>query len=347
EAELPNLSSSPGIPNPSSSSLLREQVKTTNTNADDDDGDFISSNKSTISRTHWKDTSSSSLQSLESAGSNRGDTKMMDEVNNPGYNRQHTPPHQIYSTSENQNLLTIKEIKNFAIHGINQGGLNGKIYTMYYDADLQHHFVFETCQYRIGTTWGNIPESLSDTRNDLRNKLLLSFIPSGETYSFSKHYEVHWVHRFADKLSLFFEAPRNPLLDKNSEGWLNCHIFAPLIGDYIIFRVDDVEYFSAETYVDEDPQNSKPISYKHKLFREMKDQLDRLLKKLEFTKESIRGPNGKIYAMYYNIDLEYYFVYEMCRYRIGTTWSSVPDSLMTLKKILCLKQYYKQFLKII
>ncbi|UZO02978.1 uncharacterized protein OCT59_023391 [Rhizophagus irregularis] len=25
------------------------------------------------------------------------------------------------------------------------------------------------------------------------------------------------IHRFADKLSLFFEAPRNPLLDKNSE----------------------------------------------------------------------------------------------------------------------------------
>lgn len=56
----------------------------------------------------------------------------------------------------------------------------------------------------------------------------------------------------------------------------------------IISRVDDVEYFSAETYVDEDPQNSKPTSYKHKLFREMKDQLDRLLKKLEFTKESIK-----------------------------------------------------------
>src|SRR5438034_11800207 len=47
-------SSSQGVP-----------VKTTNTNADDDDGDFISSNKSTISRSHWKDTSSSSLQSLE------------------------------------------------------------------------------------------------------------------------------------------------------------------------------------------------------------------------------------------------------------------------------------------
>ncbi|RHZ88724.1 hypothetical protein Glove_21g188 [Diversispora epigaea] len=77
----------------------------------------------------------------------------------------------------------------------------------------------------------------------------LPFVPSGETYSFSKHYELHWVHRFADKLSqifylilisinricivyvkihfqqivslsrsLFFEAPRNPFLNKNSEG---------------------------------------------------------------------------------------------------------------------------------
>ncbi len=56
----------------------------------------------------------------------------------------------------------------------------------------------------------------------------------------------------------------------------------------IIFRVDDVEYFSAETFVDEDSQISKPISYKQKLFREMKDQLDRLLKKLEFTNESVK-----------------------------------------------------------
>ena len=56
----------------------------------------------------------------------------------------------------------------------------------------------------------------------------------------------------------------------------------------IIFRIDSIEYFGAETYTDEDPQNSKPISYKQKLFREMKDQLDRLLKKLKFTKESIK-----------------------------------------------------------
>jgi len=111
-----------------------------------------------------------------------------------------------------------------------------------------------------------------------------------------------------------------------------------------------MEYFGSETYVDEDPQNSKPISYKQKLFREMKDQLDRLLKKLKFTRETIKGIkniaihginqgglNGKIYAMYYDHDLQYYFVFETCRYRIGTTWGSIPDSLASLKDILCLK----------
>lgn len=56
----------------------------------------------------------------------------------------------------------------------------------------------------------------------------------------------------------------------------------------IIFRIDDMEYFGAETFTDEDPHNSKPISYKYKLFREMKDQLDRLLKKLKFTEETIK-----------------------------------------------------------
>ena len=41
--------------------------------------------------------------------------------------------------------------------------------------------------------------------------------------------------------------------------------------------------------------------------------------------------------MYYDVDLQYYFAYETCRYRIGTTWGSIPDSLATLKDILCLK----------
>lgn len=190
---------------------------------------------------------------------------------------------------------------------------------------------------------------------------------------------------------MFFEAPRNPLLDKNSEGWLNCHVLTPLIDDCfltceeiqihrgeeislasterknllrdesekkksghkidILFRINDVEYFGSDSYVDEDPQNSNPISYKHKISREMKVHLDRLLKKLKFTRETIKwiknivvhginqeGLNGKIYAMYYDNDLQYYFVFETCRYRIGTTWGSIPESLISLKDILCLKK---------
>src|SRR3954452_9808975 len=52
------------------------------------------------------------------------------------------------------------------------------------------------------------------------------------------------------------------------------------------FRIDDMEYFGVETFTMN--HNSKPISYKHKLYREMKNQLDRLLKKLKFTNETIK-----------------------------------------------------------
>ncbi|GBC20318.2 hypothetical protein GLOIN_2v1580400 [Rhizophagus irregularis DAOM 181602=DAOM 197198] len=100
------------------------------------------------------------------------------------------------------------------------------------------------------------------------------------TYSFSKHYEIHWVHRFADKLSLFFEAPRNPLLDKNSEVHRGEEMSLASIERKnmtredtekkrsghkidILFRIDNMEYFGSETYTDEDPDNSKPINYKH------------------------------------------------------------------------------------
>ncbi|EXX55081.1 hypothetical protein RirG_228670 [Rhizophagus irregularis DAOM 197198w] len=31
----------------------------------------------------------------------------------------------------------------------------------------------------------------------------------------------------------------------------------------ILFRIDNMEYFGSETYTDEDPDNSKPINYKH------------------------------------------------------------------------------------
>ncbi|CAI2187612.1 13237_t:CDS:10 [Funneliformis geosporum] len=274
----------------------KHNVNTTNTNADDDDGDFISSNKSTISRSHWKDTSSSNLQSLESAGSSIGDTKMMDEVNNPGYNRPHTPPHQIYSTSENQNLLT--QLRN----------------------EKQR------------------AKSTIDTRNDLRNKLLLPFIPSGETYSFSKHYEVHWVHRFADKLSLFFEAPRNPLLDKNSEGWLNCHIFAPLI--------DDCFLICEEIHVHRCEEMSLASIMRKNLTREESEKKSSghkidIIFRVDDRNEGSAGPTSKKVGIYKRIDQrgkKYLRTWNVAwRYRIGTTWSSVPDSLMTLKKILCLK----------
>ncbi|CAB4404473.1 unnamed protein product [Rhizophagus irregularis] len=189
----------------------------------------------------------------------------------------------------------------------------------------------------------------SDTRDKFRRKPQLPFIPPEEPYSFNKHYEKNWVHCFANKLLSFFEVPRNPLLDNNSEE-VQIHrgeemSFASIERKNlsreeserkqyghkidILFRIDDTEYFGSETYVDEDPQNSKPISYKQKLFREMKDQLDRLLKKLNFTRETVReiknitihginqgGLNGKIYAMYYDIDLQYYFAFETCRCRI-------------------------------
>ncbi|CAG8597717.1 5052_t:CDS:2, partial [Paraglomus occultum] len=95
-----------------------------------------------------------------------------------------------------------------------------------------------------------------------------------------------------------------------------------------------------------------------RMFREMKDQLDRLLKRLKFTEETImrvrrivihgishgaeiglqsKGLNGTIYAMYYDVNLKHYFVFELCQYRIGTTFRSVPESLGVLKDVLRLK----------
>ncbi|CAG8627688.1 7913_t:CDS:2, partial [Paraglomus occultum] len=253
--------------------------------------------------------------------------------------------------------------------------------------DTTNKLLMDRLQIKRDYTWNPVTNEAtkyidelidnSDTRYKFRSKLQLPFVSPDETYSFSKHYEIHWVHRFADKLSLFFEAPRNPLLDKNSEGWLNCHVLTPLIDDCFltceeiqIHRGEEISLASterknllrddSETYVDEDPQNSKPISYKHKILREMKDQLDRLLKRLKFTRETIKwiknivvhginqgGLNGKIYAMYYDNDLQYYFVFETCRYRIGTTWGSIPESLMSLKDILRLKEDINNALDIV
>ena len=60
-----------------------------------------------------------------------------------------------------------------------------------------------------------------------------------------------------------------------------------------------MEYFGAETFTDEDPHNSKPISYKYKLFREMNDQLDRLLKKFEIHERN--DQDGEKYCSAWNI----------------------------------------------
>ncbi|RIA79847.1 hypothetical protein C1645_745654 [Glomus cerebriforme] len=158
-------------------SVAYKKVKT-NMNADDDDGDFISSNKNTSLRSHWKYTSSPSLQSLESASSSIVDTKMMDKVNNPEYNKSHTPPYQIYSISENQNLI------------IRLRNEKQAILAMTYGMNFYFHSFY-----------------------------LVKLIPLVN------------IMRHIGYISLLTNSPWNPLLDKNSEGWLNCHIFAPLIND--------------------------------------------------------------------------------------------------------------------
>ncbi|CAG8461569.1 18029_t:CDS:10 [Acaulospora morrowiae] len=400
--------------------------KTKSSSRDVEDDDFISNNRaegSTRSKATSSLSGSLSLEmpiETESTGSSRGATEMtcdMNDVNSSGWDIPRTPPHQICSTSKNQDLLKRLRQEKQRVKSTYEPICSNII-------DTTNKPLMDRLKIERDYTWDPFTNEAtkyidelidnSDTRNKFRNKLQLPFVLPDETYSFSKLYEIHWVHRFADKLSLFFEAPRNPLLDKNSEGWLNCHVLTPLIDDCfltceeiqihrgeeislasterknllrdesekkksepkidILFRIDDVEYFGSETYVDEDPQNSKPISCKHKILREIKDQLDRFLKKLKFTRETIRwiknivvhginqggsygeilvliifhswlrpilyiqGFNGKIYAMYYDNDLQHYFVFETCRYRIGTTWGSIPESLMSLKDILCLKK---------
>ncbi|CAG8619192.1 7322_t:CDS:10 [Paraglomus brasilianum] len=342
--------------------LLHEQAKISR-----DVDPFINNNRAEGS-THSKATPSSlGSQSLEMPIGATEMTSDINNVNSSGCDIPRTPPHQIHSTSENQDLLKRLSQEKQRTKSTYEPICSNII-------DTTNRLLMDRLQIKRDYTWDPVTNEAtkyidelidnSDTRNKFRSKLQLPFVSPDETYSFSKHYEIHWVHRFADKLSLFFEAPRNPLLDKNSEGWLNCHVLAPLIDDCFltceeiqIHRGEKISLASterknllrddSETYVDED----QPISYKHKILREMKDQLDCLLKKLKFTRETIKqiknivvhginqgGLNGKIYAMYYDNDLQYYFVFETCRYRVGTTWGSIPESLMSLKDILRLKE---------
>ncbi|CAG8611788.1 11551_t:CDS:10 [Funneliformis caledonium] len=264
-----------------------------------------------------------------------------------GYDSPRTPPRQIQqSTSRNQDLIRrLGEAKSRVKSQIEP------ICSNIIDTTNKH--LMERLQLDHDYHW----ETIINDATKYIDELI-------ESVGFKDFYE----------LSLF-EAPRNPLLDKNSEGWINCHLLALLIDDCfltceeiqvhrceemslasimrknipreesekkksehkidIIFRIDDMEYFGAETFTDEDFHNSKPISYKHKLFREMKDQLDCLLKKLKFTKEMIKmvknivlhgishgGYNGTMYSMYYDVDIRYYYVFESCQYRIGTILKS-------------------------
>ncbi|CAG8596528.1 13363_t:CDS:2 [Acaulospora morrowiae] len=115
----------------------------------------------------------------------------------------------------------------------------------------------------------------SDTRNKFHSKLQLPFVPLDEPYSFDKHYEMNWMRCRWHLLNVRTDQEKNR--EKKSGHKID-----------VLFCIDNMEYFGSETYTDEDLSNSKPISYKQKLFREMKDQLDCLLKSLNFTKESLK-----------------------------------------------------------
>ncbi|CAG8841435.1 14152_t:CDS:2, partial [Racocetra persica] len=146
----------------------------------------------------------------------------------------HTPPRQIHSTSKNQELLARLRQEKQRTRSTYEPICSNII-------DTTNKLLMDRLKIKCDYIWDPVTNDAtkyidelidsSDTRNEFRSKLQLPFVPSNEIYSFKKHYEMHWVHRFADKLSLFFEAPRNPLLDKNSEGWLNCHILTSLIDD--------------------------------------------------------------------------------------------------------------------
>ncbi|CAG8752505.1 10137_t:CDS:2, partial [Acaulospora morrowiae] len=142
---------------------------------------------------------------------------------------------------------------------------------------------------------------------------------------------------------------------KNSEGWLNCHILTPLIDDCFL-TCEEIKFIGEMMSLASIERKNLSREELEEIFsfasmtQNILDQLDRLLKKLKFTRETIKeikniaihgvnqgGLNGKIYAMYYDTDLQYYFVFETCRYRIGTTWGSILESLASLKEFLCLK----------
>ncbi|CAG8770346.1 1756_t:CDS:2, partial [Acaulospora morrowiae] len=121
--------------------------------------------------------------------------------------RPSTPEHQIYPTSANQDLLgRLNQEKQRLISSIfyNNEPICSNI------IDTTNTLLMDRLKIKRDYLWVSVVNDAteyidelidnSDTRNKLRGKLQFPFISPDETYSFSKHYEMTWVHRFADKL---------------------------------------------------------------------------------------------------------------------------------------------------
>ncbi|CAB5373632.1 unnamed protein product [Rhizophagus irregularis] len=229
------------------SNVSAKKVKRAEENVDP----FFSSNKaegSTSSDSHSKNTSSSrSSPSLERPIA-----------------RSSTPDHQIYSTSVNQELIKRLNQEKRQVKSIFEPISSNIIDTtnihLMKRLNIKRDYHLWVPVVNDATEYIDQLIDNSDTRDKFRRRLQLPFIPPEEPYSFFKHYETNWVHCFANKLLSFFEAPRNPLLNKNSEGWLNCHILTPLIDDCFL-TCEEVQVHRGEemSFASIEPRDIKNI----------------------------------------------------------------------------------------
>ncbi|RGB40374.1 hypothetical protein C1646_406911 [Rhizophagus diaphanus] len=181
--------------------LLCEQAKTISRDVEKDDP-FISTEGSTHSKATLSVSQSLEMPfGTESAGLSRGATEMTSG------DRPHTPPHQIRSTSENQDVLKRLRQEKQRTKSTYEPICSNII-------DTTNKLLMDRLKIKRDYRWYPVTNDAtkyidelinsSDSRNEFRRKLQLLFVPSDETYSFSKHYEIHWVHRFADKLRVLF-----------------------------------------------------------------------------------------------------------------------------------------------
>ncbi|CAG8585323.1 8146_t:CDS:2 [Diversispora eburnea] len=184
--------------------------------------------------------------------------------NNMYINRCRTPPLQI-STSVNQNLLDkLDEEKQNA--KLNTEPIFSNIIDTT-NEKLMARLQIERDYYIkpiFNATTKYIDELIENSHNrkDLRLKLQTSFLQLGEMYSFENHYEISWAHRFADKL---YEEMSLASISRKNLSREEVDRKQPGHKIDIIFRIDDMEYFGAETFVDGDFQNSGPINYKQSI----------------------------------------------------------------------------------